>query len=45
MPPQIIIIAGPNGAGKSTSATLLVPPGFPFVNADEIAKGFDGRTC
>lgn len=36
--PQIIIIAGPNGAGKSTSATLLVPEGFEFVNADEIAK-------
>lgn len=39
IPPQIIIMAGPNGAGKSTSASVLVPPDFEFVNADEIAKG------
>lgn len=34
-----MIIAGPNGAGKSTSAPLLLPPGFPFINADDIAAG------
>ena len=36
--PQIVILAGPNGAGKSTLATRLVPPGVPFLNADNIAR-------
>jgi predicted ABC-type ATPase len=34
----VIILAGPNGAGKSTVQPGLVPPGVPFVNADEIAR-------
>jgi predicted ABC-type ATPase len=40
-----VILAGPNGAGKTTCASRLLPPGVPFVNADEIAKtlpGFEG---
>lgn len=40
--PQFILIAGCNSAGKSTSATKLLPEGLPFINADEIAKGFAG---
>jgi len=36
--PQIVILAGPNGAGKSTLATRFVPPGVPFLNADNIAR-------
>lgn len=36
--PLILVLAGPNGAGKSTAASSLLPPGFPFVNADEVAK-------
>lgn len=36
--PQALIIAGPNGAGKSTLAARLVPPGIPFLNADDIAR-------
>jgi predicted ABC-type ATPase len=41
-PPQAVIIAGPNGSGKSTSATGLLPPGMPFVNADMIATELSG---
>lgn len=37
-PPQCLILAGPNGAGKSTAAAHLLPQGFAFVNADEVAK-------
>jgi predicted ABC-type ATPase len=36
--PQIVILAGPNGAGKSTLAARFVPPGVPFLNADNIAR-------
>ena len=36
--PQIVILAGPNGAGKSTLAVRFVPPGVPFLNADNIAR-------
>lgn len=36
--PQIVVLAGPNGAGKSTLATRFVPPGVPFLNADNIAR-------
>lgn len=39
---RLDLVVGPNGAGKSTFvATVLrpaLPPGTPFVNADEIAK-------
>ncbi len=39
---RLDLVVGPNGAGKSTFITrnLLarLPPGTPFVNADEIAK-------
>jgi predicted ABC-type ATPase len=41
--PQFILIGGPNGAGKSTSSVALVPPGVPYINADEIAKGLAGQ--
>lgn len=37
-PPKIIVLGGPNGAGKSTMSAFLVPQGWPFLNADEIAK-------
>jgi predicted ABC-type ATPase len=40
--PQVIVIGGPNGAGKSTAASMLVPEGMAFVNADEIAKALPG---
>ncbi len=45
-PPErkIIIIAGPNGAGKTTIANQLLSgdqAGFPFVNADIIARGLN----
>jgi predicted ABC-type ATPase len=36
--PQIVILAGPNGAGKTTLAARFVPPGVPFLNADNIAR-------
>lgn len=36
--PQIVTLAGPNGAGKSTLAARIVPPGVPFLNADNIAR-------
>ena len=36
--PQIVILAGPNGAGKSTLAARFIPPGVPFLNADNIAR-------
>jgi predicted ABC-type ATPase len=42
--PQVIIVAGPNGAGKTSLANkhFDVPrPGLVYVNADEIARGFD----
>lgn len=42
MSPIVLVIGGPNGAGKSTAAARLVPPGMPFLNADEIAKGLPG---
>ena len=42
-PPQAVIIAGPNGSGKSTCATLLLPKGMPFVNADVIAAELSGK--
>ena len=39
---RLDLVVGPNGAGKSTfvDAVLrpVLPPGTPFVNADEIAK-------
>lgn len=38
---RLDLVVGPNGAGKSTFVEFtLAPllPGFPFVNADEIAK-------
>jgi predicted ABC-type ATPase len=40
--PQLIVLAGPNGAGKSTAASLLLPEGLAFVNADEVAKTLPG---
>ncbi len=45
-PPErkIIIIAGPNGAGKTTFANQILAgdqAGFPFVNADIIARGLN----
>lgn len=36
--PQVFVIAGANGAGKSTSAPAILPPGMPYLNADDIAK-------
>ncbi|MCX7046843.1 MAG: zeta toxin family protein [Candidatus Sumerlaeota bacterium] len=37
---EAIIIAGPNGSGKTTFASeLILETGWPFMNADEIAKG------
>jgi predicted ABC-type ATPase len=42
--PNAIIIAGPNGAGKTTFADEYLSAEdrkFEFVNADEIARGFD----
>lgn len=41
--PKAVIIAGPNGSGKSTAATRLLPPGMPFVNADNIAQELTGK--
>lgn len=41
-PPQAVIIAGPNGSGKSTVATILLPEGVTFVNADLIASEVSG---
>jgi predicted ABC-type ATPase len=41
---KIIIIAGPNGAGKTTFANQILAgnqAGFPFVNADIIARGLN----
>ena len=41
---KIIIIAGPNGAGKTTFANQILAgdqSGFPFVNADIIARGLN----
>jgi predicted ABC-type ATPase len=40
--PTILVLAGPNGAGKSTAASVLIPAGIPFLNADEIAKALPG---
>jgi hypothetical protein len=40
--PQVVVIAGPNGAGKSTCASLYLPFGMTYVNADEVAKGLPG---
>jgi predicted ABC-type ATPase len=42
-PPQAVIIAGPNGSGKSTAATVLLPEGMTFVNADLIASEIAGK--
>jgi predicted ABC-type ATPase len=42
-PPQAVIIAGPNGSGKSTAATMLLPTGMQFVNADLIAQEISGQ--
>jgi predicted ABC-type ATPase len=42
--PEIIILAGPNGAGKTSLANkhFDVPrSGLVYLNADEIARGFD----
>jgi len=42
--PSVIIIAGPNGAGKTTFGDEYLSAEerpFEFVNADEIARGFD----
>lgn len=42
--PNAIIIAGPNGAGKTTFADEYLSAEdrrFEFVNADEIARGFE----
>lgn len=36
--PRFLVMAGPNGAGKSTCVGHFLPPGVPFINADEIAK-------
>ena len=44
---RIIIIAGPNGAGKTTLANQILAgdqAGFPFVNADIIARGLNPDT-
>ena len=41
---KIIVIAGPNGAGKTTFANQILAgdqSGFPFVNADIIARGLN----
>ena len=41
---KIIVIAGPNGAGKTTFANQILAgdqSGFPFVNADIIARGIN----
>jgi predicted ABC-type ATPase len=41
--PHLYIIAGCNGTGKTTAAYSMLPETFkciPFVNADEIARGF-----
>lgn len=39
---RLDLVVGPNGAGKSTfvaeNLVAVLPPGTPFVNADEIAK-------
>lgn len=43
VPPQAVIIAGPNGSGKSTAATILLPDGMTFVNADLIAQEITGQ--
>lgn len=37
----LYIISGPNGAGKTTIASELIPPGTPFLNADEIKEDLD----
>lgn len=40
--PVLVVLAGPNGAGKSTYfARRLSQLGYPFVNADVIAKAMD----
>jgi predicted ABC-type ATPase len=41
--PTVIVIGGPNGAGKSTLARTLLPSGFEFINADEIAKSLQAE--
>lgn len=43
-PPQAVVFAGPNGSGKSTSASVLLPPGFRFINADLIAQELTGHS-
>lgn len=45
---RLDLVVGPNGAGKSTFVAKILrpvlPPGTPFVNADEIAKArFPGQ--
>ncbi len=39
---RLDLVVGPNGAGKTTfvakNLRAVLPPGIPFVNADEIAK-------
>lgn len=41
---QVWVLAGGNGAGKSTFyRNNLAGPGILFVNADQIAKDFDGE--
>jgi|CXWL01.1.fsa_nt_gi predicted ABC-type ATPase len=40
--PFVLVLAGPNGAGKSTFfKTYLAGTDLPFVNADDIAAGFE----
>lgn len=40
----VYLVAGPNGAGKTTLYEKILRPmtGFPFVNADEIARALAG---
>ena len=41
--PVLIFLAGPNGAGKTTFFEIYLEPlGLPYVNADRIARAFDG---
>jgi predicted ABC-type ATPase len=40
--PLVIVLGGPNGAGKSTAASVVLPAGINFLNADEVAKTLPG---